>query len=50
MENLVSGFAEGAAQVDPKKGLATCRNCDLQPLCRVHEKLSALAEDDGEGE
>ncbi len=45
MENLATGFAAGAAQVDPKNGLATCRYCDLQPLCRVHERLSALAEE-----
>ncbi len=45
MEDLAAGFAAGAAQVDPKKGLSTCRNCDLQPLCRVHERLSALAEE-----
>jgi len=42
LERLAAGYAEGAAGVDPKKGLATCRNCDLQPLCRVHERLSAL--------
>ncbi len=44
LEKLASGFAQGEARVDPKKGLATCRNCDLQPLCRVHERLSALAD------
>ena len=44
LEKLASGFARGEAGVDPKKGLATCRNCDLQPLCRVHERLSALAD------
>ena len=42
LEGLASGFAQGEARVDPKKGLATCRNCDLQPLCRVHERLCAL--------
>jgi probable DNA repair protein len=42
LENLAAGFAAGDARVDPKKALATCRNCDLQPLCRVHERLSAL--------
>ena len=44
LESLASGFAAGDARVDPKKGLATCRNCDLQPLCRVHERLNALDE------
>ena len=45
LASLASGFAQGSAQVDPKRGLATCRHCDLKPLCRVHERLSALAED-----
>ena len=45
------GFASGEAQVDPKyaKNLKTCANCDLQPLCRVHEKLGAIG-DEEEGE
>jgi len=50
LESLTSGFAQGEARVDPKKGLATCRNCDLQPLCRVHERLSARAEEGEENE
>ena len=51
LESLASGFAAGDARVDPKKGFATCRYCGLQPLCRVHERLDALAQadDDGEG-
>ncbi len=48
LESLASGFAQGDARVDPKKGYATCRYCGLQPLCRVHERLSALAEGDEE--
>jgi probable DNA repair protein len=51
LENLATDFSRGAAQVDPKKGAATCRQCDLQPLCRVHERRSflddALAEESG---
>lgn len=47
---LAAGFAQGFAQVDPKRGLSTCRYCDLKPLCRVHERLSALAEDGEERE
>jgi probable DNA repair protein len=46
---LGSGFAAGDARVDPKKLLSTCRTCDLQPLCRVYERLSALG-DEGEDE
>ena len=50
LEALGSAFAAGEARVDPKRLLATCRYCDLQPLCRVYERLSALGEtedDDG---
>ena len=43
LDALGSGFASGDARVDPKKQLATCRYCDLQPLCRVYEKVNALA-------
>lgn len=49
LEALGSGFAAGDARVDPKKLLQTCRYCDLQPLCRVYERVSALA-DEGEDE
>jgi ATP-dependent helicase/nuclease subunit B len=49
LEALGAGFASGDARVDPKKLLATCRYCDLQPLCRVYERLSALG-DEGEDE
>lgn len=49
LDALGSGFAAGDARVDPKKLLQTCRNCDLQPLCRVYERLSALGEE-GEDE
>ena len=49
LEALGQGFAAGDARVDPKKLLSTCRYCDLQPLCRVYERLSALG-DEGEEE
>ncbi len=44
IESLGAGFATGDARVDPKKLLQTCRLCDLQPLCRVYEKINVLAE------
>jgi probable DNA repair protein len=49
LERLAGNFAGGCAPVDPKRGLKTCRNCALQTLCRVHEHISVLSEDD-EGE
>ncbi len=45
-DRLAERFAHGEARVDPKRGLATCRFCELQPLCRVHERLGALGADD----
>ncbi|MEW5862983.1 MAG: PD-(D/E)XK nuclease family protein [Pseudomonadota bacterium] len=50
LDALAREFASGWAAVAPKRGLATCRDCDLQPLCRVHEKLAAFAgETEAEG-
>jgi ATP-dependent helicase/nuclease subunit B len=49
-EALGSGFASGDARVDPKNHLATCRYCDLQPLCRVYERANALADVEGDAD
>ncbi len=49
LEALGREFAQGVARVGPKRLLKTCRHCDLQPLCRVHERIAAL-EDGDEGE
>lgn len=38
LEALARDFLRGVARVDPKQPPATCRHCDLQALCRVHEK------------
>ena len=48
LANLANEFAGGVSSVNPKHGLKTCRYCDLQTLCRVHEKLSALEGEEGE--
>lgn len=45
---LGKDFASGRAAVDPKEMLATCRRCDLKPLCRVHERIGTLDEGDEE--
>ena len=45
VDALGASFAAGDARVAPKRLRETCRYCDLAPLCRVHEKLSALALD-----
>ena len=38
LERLAVEFASGHAAVDPKRRGETCRECDLQPLCRIHER------------
>jgi probable DNA repair protein len=45
LDALGAGFAAGEARVDPKRMLQTCRYCDLQPLCRVYERVNALEEE-----
>jgi len=50
LEALGAGFAAGEARVDPKNLLQTCRYCDLQPLCRVYERLNPLGEEGEDSE
>jgi ATP-dependent helicase/nuclease subunit B len=48
---LATQFAAGEAAVQPKNPRTTCRNCDMQPLCRIHERLGASVPDqDGDDE
>ena len=37
LAQLAESFRSGYAAVDPKDGDQTCRNCGLDPFCRVHE-------------
>jgi ATP-dependent helicase/nuclease subunit B len=39
LDRIGRSFAEGRAEVDPKKG--ACKNCALTPLCRVREFCAA---------
>jgi len=49
LARLATQFAAGEAAVQPKNPPTTCRNCDLQPLCRIHERLGAfVANQDGD--
>ncbi|MBE0621869.1 MAG: PD-(D/E)XK nuclease family protein [Burkholderiales bacterium] len=41
LARLATQFAAGEAAVQPKNPRTTCRNCDVQPLCRIHERLGA---------
>ena len=43
VDSLAEAFAAGDARVDPKVPGKSCEHCGLQPLCRVHERLDALA-------
>lgn len=45
-EKLGTEFLSGRSPVDPKNKLSTCDRCDLQPLCRVHERIGTLDEGD----
>ncbi|MHB8668680.1 MAG: PD-(D/E)XK nuclease family protein [Burkholderiales bacterium] len=45
LAQLATQFADGAAAVQPKNPPTTCRNCDVQPLCRIHERLGTSASD-----
>ena len=51
LARLATQFAAGAAAVQPKNPQTTCRNCNLQPLCRIHERTGKLDLDqDGDDE
>jgi ATP-dependent helicase/nuclease subunit B len=39
--NLTAQFVAGRSIVDPKDGIATCRNCHCAPLCRIALKRRA---------
>jgi len=45
LTRLAAQFAAGEAAVQPKNPRTTCRNCDLQPLCRIHERLGTPVTD-----
>jgi ATP-dependent helicase/nuclease subunit B len=46
LDRLAGEFAAGRADVAPKRGLLTCRECSVQPLCRIHERLGARPDED----
>jgi len=39
LARIAAGFAGGDARVDPKQYPQTCRYCDVQPFCRIYERL-----------
>ena len=50
LAKLAGEFEAGDARIEPRDGAATCRTCDLQTVCRVHERFAFLDEAGGEGE
>jgi ATP-dependent helicase/nuclease subunit B len=45
---LARQFVAGQAEVAPKDELKTCRYCDLQVLCRIHEADLPLPDDEAD--
>ncbi len=39
LERIARQFASGISTVDPKRYPQTCQFCDLQPFCRIRERL-----------
>lgn len=40
LERLAREYAQGRADVDPKRAFATCRECGLHALCRIRERAA----------
>ena len=38
LTRIAESFSKGDAKVSPKKYPETCRNCDLEPFCRISER------------
>jgi ATP-dependent helicase/DNAse subunit B len=41
LTRIAVSFSEGDAKVNPKKHSDTCRICDLQPFCRIYERIES---------
>ena len=50
LTRLAASFHNGDARVDPKKYPFTCRNCDMQPFCRIYERSESAFSQQEEGE
>ena len=46
LDQLALQFQYGASAVDPKHAALTCKQCDLQSLCRVAEVTATATDDD----
>ena len=50
LATTTAGILAGDARPAPKRGLATCRNCEQSLACRLVEHAGALGEDGDDGE
>lgn len=50
LHSLGETFRDGHVRIAPKQGRDTCRNCDLAPLCRIHELAAGETDPDAEVE
>ena len=50
LESLGAEFRAGLASVDPRDYPATCRYCELTPLCRIQERVAPGAGDEEGGD
>jgi RecB family exonuclease len=49
LTHLAESFYRGESEVNPSGGDQTCRNCDIQPLCRIYERSGESLPGQGEG-
>ena len=50
LERIARAFAAGVATVDPKRHPQTCQFCEVQPFCRIRERLGEVLDDGEAGE
>ena len=48
VEQLAREFLSGRADVDPLDAVKTCKNCDLQTLCRINERRGVIDDEEAE--
>ena len=49
LTRIAVSFSEGNAKVNPKKHPDTCRICDLQPFCRIYERIESTYAESEDG-
>jgi probable DNA repair protein len=50
IKRLAREFLRGRAEVDPRDYPKTCKNCDLQAVCRIHENQLVIEDDQDDDE